>query len=78
MAIHLVGETIDAKRAQADELLQIVRGIYVDQDVDEPVAPSSGCAGGTSQPFLLQTIRPLRVQKKPPQIQHPWRPAHGH
>ena len=38
MAIHLVGETIDAKRAhqraQAGELIQLVRGIYVDQDVD--------------------------------------------
>lgn len=34
MAIHLVGETIDAKRAhqraQAGELVQLVRGIYVD------------------------------------------------
>ncbi|HUD94757.1 hypothetical protein [Sphingobium sp.] len=38
MAIHLVGETIDAKRAhqraQAGELVQLVRGIYVEQDVD--------------------------------------------
>ena len=35
MAIHLVGEMIDAKRAhlraQAGELLQLIRGIYVDQ-----------------------------------------------
>jgi len=36
MAIHLVGETIDAKRAhqraQAGELIQLVRGVYVDHD----------------------------------------------
>ncbi|HEY4547898.1 MAG TPA: type II toxin-antitoxin system HipA family toxin [Pedomonas sp.] len=42
MAIHLVGETIDAKRAhqraQAGELIQLVRGIYVDQDVDADAA----------------------------------------
>lgn len=43
MAIHLVGETIDAKqahaRAQAGDLVQLVRGVYVDQDelVDESV-----------------------------------------
>jgi serine/threonine-protein kinase HipA len=34
MALHLVGETIDAKRAhqraQAGELIQLVRGVYVD------------------------------------------------
>jgi serine/threonine-protein kinase HipA len=34
MALHLVGETIDAKRAhlraQADEIVQLVRGVYVD------------------------------------------------
>ncbi len=34
MALHLVGETIDAKRAhqraQASELIQLVRGVYVD------------------------------------------------
>lgn len=38
MAIHLVGETIDAKRAhqrtQAGELVQLMRGIYVARDVD--------------------------------------------
>ncbi|OYZ91577.1 MAG: phosphatidylinositol kinase [Rhodospirillales bacterium 24-66-33] len=38
MAIHLVGETIDAKRAhqraQAGELAQLVRGVYVDHDGD--------------------------------------------
>ena len=38
MTIHLVGETIDAKRAhqraQAGELVQLMRGIYVDQGVD--------------------------------------------
>lgn len=38
MAIHLVGETIDAKRAhqraQAGELIQLVRGVYVDHDAD--------------------------------------------
>ncbi len=38
MAIHLVGETIDAKRAhlraQSGELIQLVRGVYVDHDGD--------------------------------------------
>lgn len=38
MVIHLVGETIDAKRAhqraQAGELIQLVRGVYVDHDGD--------------------------------------------
>lgn len=38
MTVHLVGETIDAKRAhqraQAGELVQLVRGIYIDQSVD--------------------------------------------
>ncbi len=38
MTLHLVGETIDAKRAhlraQADELVQIVRGVYVDAGDD--------------------------------------------
>jgi len=38
VAIHLVGETIDAKRvhqrAQAGELIQLVRGVYVDHDGD--------------------------------------------
>jgi serine/threonine-protein kinase HipA len=38
MAIHLVGETIDAKRAhqraQAGELIQLVRGVYVYHDAD--------------------------------------------
>lgn len=38
VAIHLVGETIDAKRAhqraQAGELVQLRRGIYVEQGVD--------------------------------------------
>ena len=42
MTIHLVGETIDAKRAhqraQAGELVQLVRGIYVDQGVDADAA----------------------------------------
>lgn len=42
MAIHLVGETIDAKRAhqrvQSGELVQLVRGIYVEQDVDANAA----------------------------------------
>ncbi len=41
VAIHLVGETIDAKRAhqraQAGELTQLVRGIYVDHDGDAEV-----------------------------------------
>lgn len=36
MAIHLVGENIDAKqahlRAQSGELIQLVRGVYVDDD----------------------------------------------
>jgi serine/threonine-protein kinase HipA len=38
VAIHLVGETIDARRAhqraQAGELIQLVRGVYVDQGGD--------------------------------------------
>ena len=38
MALHLVGETIDAKRAhqraQAGELIQLVRGVYVDDQGD--------------------------------------------
>lgn len=38
MALHLVGETIDPKRAhlraQAGELVQLIRGIYVDQGGD--------------------------------------------
>ncbi len=38
VTIHLVGETIDAKRAhqraQAGELIQLVRGVYVDHDGD--------------------------------------------
>ncbi|QHL92026.1 type II toxin-antitoxin system HipA family toxin (plasmid) [Sphingomonas changnyeongensis] len=42
MTIYLVGETIDAKRAhqraQAGELIQLVRGIYVDRDVDVDAA----------------------------------------
>jgi serine/threonine-protein kinase HipA len=42
MAIHLVGETIDAKRAhqraQVGELIQLMRGIYIEQDVDADVA----------------------------------------
>lgn len=42
MTIHLVGETIDAKRAhqraQAGELIQLVRGVYVDQDGDVETA----------------------------------------
>lgn len=42
VAIHLVGETIDAKRAhqraQAGELVQLMRGIYVARDVDADAA----------------------------------------
>jgi serine/threonine-protein kinase HipA len=42
MAIHLVGETIDAKRAhlraQAGELIQLIRGVYVDHDADAEAA----------------------------------------
>jgi serine/threonine-protein kinase HipA len=34
VAILLVGETIDAKRAQAGELIQLVRGVYVDHEGD--------------------------------------------
>src|SRR5215207_5156350 len=38
MALHLVGETIDAKRAhlraQAGELIQLIRGVSVDQAGD--------------------------------------------
>lgn len=41
MAIHLVGETINAKRAhqraQTGEFIQLVGGIYIDQDVDAAV-----------------------------------------
>lgn len=42
MAIHLVGETIDAKRAhqraQNGELIPLVRGVYVDHDGDAGTA----------------------------------------
>ncbi|QXX76614.1 HipA domain-containing protein [Methylovirgula sp. HY1] len=42
MAIHLVGETIDAKqahlRAQSGELTQLVRGVYVDRDGNAEIA----------------------------------------
>lgn len=42
MAIQLVGETIDAKRAhqraQSGELIPLVRGVYVDQDGDAEAA----------------------------------------
>ena len=42
MTVHLVGETIDAKRphqrAQAGELIQLVRGVYVDDDADAEAA----------------------------------------
>ena len=42
MSIHLVGETIDAKRAhhraQAGELIQLVRGVYVEHDADVETA----------------------------------------
>ena len=42
MTVHLVGETIDAKRAhqraQAGKLVQLVRGIYVEQDADADAA----------------------------------------
>ena len=42
MAIHLVGETIDAKRAhqraQSGELIPLVRGVYVDHDGDAETA----------------------------------------
>jgi serine/threonine-protein kinase HipA len=42
MTIHLVGETIDARRAhqraQAGELIQLVRGVYVDQSGDVAAA----------------------------------------
>jgi len=42
MAIHFVGETLDAKRAhqraQAGEIIQLVRGIYVDVGVDADAA----------------------------------------
>jgi serine/threonine-protein kinase HipA len=42
MTIHLVGETIDAKRAhqraQSGELIQLVRGVYVDHDGDAEAA----------------------------------------
>jgi len=42
MTIHLVGQTIDAKRAhrraKVGELIQLVRGIYVDSDADADAA----------------------------------------
>ena len=42
MTFHLVGETIDAKRAhlraQSGELIQLVRGVYVDHDGDAETA----------------------------------------
>ena len=42
MTIHFVGETIDARRAhqraRAGEIVQLVRGIYVDHDVDVDAA----------------------------------------
>ena len=42
MAIHLVGETIDAKRAyqraQSGELIPLVRGVYADHDGDTEMA----------------------------------------
>lgn len=42
MTVHLVGETINAKqahqRAQAGELVQLVRGVYVDRDADVDAA----------------------------------------
>jgi serine/threonine-protein kinase HipA len=42
MTIHLVGETIDAKRAhqraRSGELIQLVRGVYVDHDGDAEAA----------------------------------------
>ena len=42
MAIHLVGETIDAKRAhslaQMGELVQLVRGVYVNHDANAEAA----------------------------------------
>ncbi|NWK94651.1 type II toxin-antitoxin system HipA family toxin [Sphingobium lactosutens] len=42
MTIHLVGETIDAKRAhqraQAGELVQLMRGIYIEKDTDADAA----------------------------------------
>lgn len=42
MSIYLVGETIDAKRAhhraQAGELIQLVRGVYVEHDADVETA----------------------------------------
>jgi serine/threonine-protein kinase HipA len=42
MAIHLVGETIDAKRAhhraQSGDLIPLVRGVYVDHDGDAETA----------------------------------------
>ena len=47
MAIHLVGETIDAKRAhqraQSGELIPLVRGVYVDHDGDAETAILAVC-----------------------------------
>lgn len=42
MAIHMVGETLDAKRAhqraQAGEIVQLFRGVYVDDGIDADAA----------------------------------------
>lgn len=42
MAIHMVGETLDAKRAhqraQAGEIIQLFRGVYVDDGIDADAA----------------------------------------
>ena len=42
MAIHMVGETLDAKRAhqraQAGEIIQLFRGVYVDHGIDADAA----------------------------------------
>jgi len=44
MAIHMVGETLDAKRAhqraQAGEIIQLFRGVYVDHGIDADAAVS--------------------------------------
>jgi len=44
MVIHLVGETIDAKRAhqpaQSGELIPLVHRLYVDNDRDAEARPS--------------------------------------
>lgn len=62
MALHLVGETIDAKRAhqraQSGELIQPVRGVYVD-DQGNIEATILGLRSRPASETQLQLFRPL-------------------